>query len=33
MNRDRDAANNILEIIDKTFVLGKPDFSVARGSA
>lgn len=30
MNRDRDAANHILEVIDKTFVQGKPDFSVAR---
>ncbi|MDP3267616.1 MAG: type IVB secretion system coupling complex protein DotM/IcmP [Legionella sp.] len=30
MNRDRDAANHILNVIDKTFVTGKPDFSVAR---
>ncbi|HRD69093.1 MAG TPA: type IVB secretion system coupling complex protein DotM/IcmP [Legionella sp.] len=30
MNRDRDAANQILNVIDKTFVTGKPDFSVAR---
>lgn len=30
MNRDRDAANNILSVLDKTFVAGKPDFSVAR---
>lgn len=30
MNRDRDAANNILATLDKTFVEGKPDFSVAR---
>ncbi|HAT6340978.1 TPA: type IVB secretion system coupling complex protein DotM/IcmP [Legionella pneumophila subsp. pneumophila] len=30
MNRDRDAANNILKVLDKTFVDGKPDFSVAR---
>ena len=30
MNRDRDAANNILAVLDKTFVAGKPDFSVAR---
>lgn len=30
INRDRDAANHILEVLDKTFVQGKPDFSVAR---
>lgn len=30
MNRDRDAANNILKVLDKTFVDGKPDFSVAK---
>lgn len=30
MNRDRDAANLILHTIDKTYVTGKPDFSVAR---
>jgi intracellular multiplication protein IcmP len=30
INRDRDAANNILSVIDKTFVTGKPDFSVAK---
>lgn len=30
MNRDRDAANNILSVLDKTFVAGKPDFSVAK---
>lgn len=30
MNRDRDAANNILLVLDKTFVTGKPDFSVAK---
>ncbi|HAT8858501.1 TPA: type IVB secretion system coupling complex protein DotM/IcmP [Legionella pneumophila subsp. pneumophila] len=30
MNRDRDAATNILKVLDKTFVDGKPDFSVAR---
>ncbi|HGH3047089.1 TPA: type IVB secretion system coupling complex protein DotM/IcmP [Legionella pneumophila] len=30
MNRDRGAANNILKVLDKTFVDGKPDFSVAR---
>ncbi|KGP62554.1 phosphoesterase [Legionella norrlandica] len=30
MNRDRDAANHILKVLDKTFVNGKPDFSVAR---
>jgi intracellular multiplication protein IcmP len=30
MNRDRDAANHILSVLDKTFVIGKPDFSVAR---
>lgn len=30
INRDRDAANQILEVIDKTFVVGKPDFSGAK---
>lgn len=30
INRDRDAANHILEVIDKTYVSGKPDFAVAR---
>lgn len=30
INRDRDAANMILHTLDKTFVAGKPDFSVAR---
>jgi len=30
MNRDRDAANHILKVLDQTFVAGKPDFSVAR---
>lgn len=30
MNRDRDAANNILKVLDQTFVAGKPDFSVAK---
>lgn len=30
MNRDRDAANSILHVLDKTFVNGKPDFSVAK---
>ena len=30
MNRDRDAANNILKVLDATFVSGKPDFSVAK---
>ncbi len=30
MNRDRDAANLILHTLDKTYVSGKPDFSVAR---
>ncbi|MBA2648245.1 MAG: type IVB secretion system coupling complex protein DotM/IcmP [Legionella sp.] len=30
INRDRDAANNILKALDKSFVTGKPDFSVAR---
>lgn len=30
LNRDRDAANHILEVLDKTFVAGKPDFSVAK---
>lgn len=30
LNRDRDAANNILSVLDRTFVEGKPDFSVAR---
>ena len=32
MNRDRDAANNILKVLDKTFVTGKPDFSVAKST-
>lgn len=30
MNRDRDAANLILHTLDKTYVAGKPNFSVAR---
>jgi intracellular multiplication protein IcmP len=30
MNRDREAANTILQTLDKTFVLGKPDYSVAK---
>ena len=30
MNRDRDAANHILKVIDTTFATGKPDFSVAK---
>ncbi len=30
MNRDRDAANHILSVLDKTFVTGKPDFSAAK---
>lgn len=30
INRDRDAANNILATIDRTYVAGKPDFFVAR---
>ncbi len=30
INRDRDAANLILHTLDKTYVTGKPDFSVAR---
>lgn len=30
INRDRDAANNILAVLDRTFVTGKPDFSVAK---
>jgi len=30
INRDRDAANTILAVLDKTFVAGKPDFSVAK---
>jgi intracellular multiplication protein IcmP len=30
MNRDRDAANHILKVIDQTFVTGKPNFSVAK---
>ena len=30
MNRDRDAANNILKVLDQTFVTGKPDFSIAK---
>lgn len=29
MNQDRDGARKILDTINKTFVLGKPDFSVA----
>lgn len=32
INRDRDAANNILVTIDRTFVSGKPDFFVARST-
>ncbi len=30
INRDRDGANHILHVIDKTFVTGKPDFAVAK---
>lgn len=30
INRDRDGANLILHTLDKTYVSGKPDFSVAR---
>lgn len=30
MNRDRDAASKILLVLDKTFVSGKPNFSVAK---
>lgn len=30
INRDRDAATQILEVIDRTYVTGKPDFTVAR---
>ncbi|WP_298626815.1 type IVB secretion system coupling complex protein DotM/IcmP [uncultured Legionella sp.] len=30
INRDRDAANHILKVLDATFVAGKPDFSVAK---
>lgn len=30
MNRDRDAAKQILSTMDKTFAQGKPDFSVAK---
>ena len=30
MNRDRDAANEILKELDKTFVLGKPNFAIAK---
>lgn len=30
INRDREAANLILHTLDKTYVTGKPDFSVAR---
>lgn len=30
INRDREAANTILQTLDKTFVLGKPDYSVAK---
>ncbi|MGL5741193.1 MAG: type IVB secretion system coupling complex protein DotM/IcmP [Legionella sp.] len=30
INRDRDAANNVLATLDKTFVAGKPDFMVAK---
>lgn len=32
INRDRDAANRILHVLDKTFVSGKPDFSVAKAT-
>lgn len=30
INRDRDAANHILKVLDTTFAAGKPDFSVAK---
>jgi intracellular multiplication protein IcmP len=30
MNRDKDAANHILKVLDTTFVAGKPDYSVAK---
>ena len=30
INRDRDAASSILQVLDTTFVKGKPDFSVAK---
>ncbi|KTC91035.1 type IVB secretion system coupling complex protein DotM/IcmP [Fluoribacter dumoffii] len=30
INRDRDAANHILSTLDKTYVAGKPEYSVAR---
>ncbi|CAM2761696.1 type IVB secretion system coupling complex protein DotM/IcmP [Legionella anisa] len=30
INRDRDAANTILSTLDKSYVAGKPDYSVAR---
>lgn len=30
INRDRDGASHILHVLDKTFVTGKPDFSVAK---
>lgn len=30
INRDKDAASHILQVLDKSFVLGKPDFSVAK---
>lgn len=29
LNRDRDSANKILSVVDKTFASGKPDFSIA----
>jgi intracellular multiplication protein IcmP len=30
LNRDRDGANEILHVLDKTFITGKPNFSVAK---
>lgn len=32
MNRDREAADSILKTLDKTFVLNKPDFSIAKAT-
>lgn len=32
INRDRDVANKILSVLDKSFVSGKPDFSVAKSA-
>jgi len=30
INRDRDAANNILHVLDKSFTTGKPNFAIAK---